>query len=115
VSSTFHLIPVAFLRSTGGMVNVLLAVDEGDEQLFEGEPALLVAHRPGSPPHELRVETAAALAQESLDAVQRVADVLAQLIEGAYTRQGEFDPDLLLGKRVPLDAPSGTFTLVELD
>lgn len=112
MTTTYHLTPVAFVRTTGGRLNVLLAVDEGDLHLFDGEPALLVSHRPGAAHHELQVEGAEALDARAIDAVRGVAHELARLIEGAFDVRGEFDGQRLLGQRVPVVASAGCFALV---
>ena len=111
MTSTFALIPVAFLRSVGGMFSVLLAVDEGDAQLFDGEPALLVVHRPGASAAELQVEGAEALVPDAVEVVASVASELVRLIEGAFDDDGAFDGERLLGARVVVDAPVGSFAL----
>lgn len=92
-------------------MRVLLAVDEGDVQLFEGEPALLVAHRPFAPAELLRVEGADALVAAALDAVVSAASELAALIDAAHDRGGQFDGERLLGRRVTIAAPAGSFRL----
>ncbi|MCW2972343.1 MAG: hypothetical protein JWN72_616 [Thermoleophilia bacterium] len=111
MTSTFSLIPVAFLRSVGGSLSVLLAVDEGDAQLFGGEPALLVVHRPGADPAALQVEGAEALVPAAVEVVASVATELAALVDGAFTSAGEFDGELLLGARITVAAPVGSFDL----
>ena len=111
MTSTFALIPVAFLRSVGGVFSVLLAVDEGDAQLFDGEPALLVVHRPGAPAADMQVEGAEALVPAAVEVVAGVATELVRLIDAAFTDDGAFDGERLLGARVVVDAPAGSFRL----
>ncbi|MBC7462418.1 MAG: hypothetical protein H7287_13760 [Thermoleophilia bacterium] len=111
MTSTYFLIPVAFLRSVGGLFSILLAVDEGDAQLFDGEPALLVVHRPGAPAEALQVEGAEALIPAAVEVVASVATELVNLIEAAFTSAGEFDGERLLGARIAIDAPTGSFAL----
>jgi hypothetical protein len=110
VESGFELVAVAFVRSTGGRIRVLLAVDRDGEQLFDGEPALLAEHRPGSSPDELQLDGADAI---DVDAVARVralvAVELAALVEGSFNRRGEFDGQLLLGRTVAFRGPVNSF------
>jgi hypothetical protein len=105
VESTFELVAVAFLRSTGGMVRVLLAVDRAGEQLFEGEPALLAEHRPGRPAEELRLEGPDRLAAEVVREVEELTrDLLVDLVESAFDASGTFDGERMLGRPVGIVA-----------
>jgi hypothetical protein len=109
VESTFELVVVAFLRSTGGVVRVLLAVDRDGEQLFDGEPALLAEHRPGAPAAQLELE-----GPERVDAaaVATIADLarteLARIVEHAFDDTGQFDGERILGTAVRVVAPRGS-------
>lgn len=104
-----ELVAVAFLRSAGGRVRVLLAVDRDGQQLHDGEPVLLVEHRPGAAPDRIHVEPASVLPE---GAVQHVLDArveLAGLVDACMTADGGFDGDLLLGRAVRIHAPSSSF------
>ena len=110
METTFELVAVAFLRASGGAVRVLLAIDRDGEQLFDGEPALLLEHRPGHPAAELTLECA-----ELLDAaaVARLADAardaLVGLVEAAFDEDGGFDGTRMLGRSVAVSAPRDSF------
>lgn len=101
---------VAFVRSPGGRLRVLLCVDRGDQQLFDGEPALLAEHRPGCAPEQLLLEGPDAVA---VPAVQRVRALLAQqlveLLDQACDDAGEFHRERLVGRSVEFQAPAGVF------
>ncbi len=108
--ATFQLVVVAFLRSTGGRVRVLLAIDRDGEQLFEGEPALLAEHRPGSPPDELALEAAGRIRAGAVDVVlASVAAQIVAMIDGAHDDFGQLVGERLLGRSATFDAPSDTF------
>jgi hypothetical protein len=110
VESTFDLVAVAFMRSVGGRVRVLLAIDRDGEQLFEGEPALLVEHRPGTAASELVVDGADRIDPAAFELVARLAAAeLAALIEASFDETGEFDGQRLLGRPVQLRARSDCF------
>lgn len=110
MTATFHLVAVAFLRSTGGRVRVLLAVDRDGEQLFDGEPALLIEHRPGRAPRELVLEAADSIRPEATELVlAAVANELVQLVEQALDDFGQLDGERLLGRSTSLAAPADTF------
>jgi hypothetical protein len=110
VDSGFELIAVAFVRSTGGRVRVLLAIDREGRQLFDGEPALLAEHRPGRAAHELTLEGADRIDVAAIEHVRLlVAAGLAQLVEDAFDQEGTFDGQRLLGRAVAFRAPDNWF------
>ncbi|MCW2949994.1 MAG: hypothetical protein JWN41_1007 [Thermoleophilia bacterium] len=111
MTATYYLIPIAFIRSTGGAFKVLLAIDHENQPLFDGEPAVLITHRPGAQSHELRAEGAAALAPDALLAVTSAASLIAHAIDSAHDREGNFMADQLLGRRITLVAPRGIFAV----
>lgn len=106
---SFQLIAVAFVRSTGGAVRVLLAIDRDGEPLHEGEPAVLIEHRPGADPSTMEAEVAGAVPAVAADAVLENATELAACIEAAFDRSGTFDGQRLLGTGVTFSAPHDTF------
>ncbi|MEO6867798.1 MAG: hypothetical protein ABI200_07230 [Gaiellales bacterium] len=93
-----QLIIVAFVRTTGGRIRVLLGVDRAGTQLFGGEPVLLVEHRPGQPSSELEIE-----GSDQLDAslVKHIGTMTAvaivEAIEAAFDDSGNFVSERLLG------------------
>lgn len=106
----FHLHPAAFLRQTGGSLHVLFAVRDADGAwFFDGEPALIVQHRPGEDPQEIDVEGADALDGGTVELVARERPALAACIEAAFDTQGSFDGELLLAQRVLVRAPRDAF------
>jgi hypothetical protein len=108
VESTFELVAVAFLRSTGGEVRVLLAVDRDGEQLFDGEPALLASHRPGRDAGQLQLEGPERVASAVVERVAELARIeLARLVEEAFDEVGTFDGERMLGRSVRICAPRG--------
>ena len=110
VDATFQLVAIAFLRSTGGRVRVLLAIDRDGEQLFEGEPALLLEHRPGRPAGELVLESADRIPDAATDAVLgHCAAELAQLVDQAHDESGQLDGERLLGRAATFVAAHATF------
>jgi hypothetical protein len=112
VTATFELVAVAFLRSTGGRVRVLLAIDRDGQQLFDGEPALLVEHRPGAPAAELALETADRIRPSAVDVVlAAITDDLARLVDEAHDELGQLDGERLLGRGASLRAPADTFDM----
>jgi hypothetical protein len=112
VESSFELVAVAFMRTTGGRVRVLLAIDRDGEQLFNGEPALLVEHRPGAALDTLEVDGPDGMSRSVTDAVAQVAGAaLAELIAGSFTRDGSFDGGLLLGRSISIRLASGAFDM----
>ena len=112
MTATLQLVAVAFLRSTGGRVRVLLAVDRDGMQLFDGEPALLVEHRPGRAADELVLEAADRIRASAVDVVlAAVATDLAQLVEDAHDEFGQLDGERLLGRGATLVAPVDTFDM----
>lgn len=110
MTATFELVAVAFLRRTGGRVGVLFAIDRDGEQLFGGEPALLVEHRPGGPVQDLQVETADGIDGSASALVHAsAATELAQLVEEAHDEYGQLDGARLLGRSATFDAAADTF------
>lgn len=101
---------VAFVRSVGGQLRVLLCIDRGDEQLFDGDPALLVEHRPGAAASELLLEGPDAVPAASLRALRDLlADRVARLLDDACDDTGEFRRELLLGRTIQFNAPRSVF------
>jgi hypothetical protein len=110
VTATFQLVAVAFLRSTGGRVRVLLAVDRDGDQLFDGEPALLLEHRPGRSASELALEGADRIPAAAIDlALAAAATDLARLVDEAHDELGQFDGERLLGRGATFEAAPDTF------
>jgi hypothetical protein len=107
---TFELTCVAYSRSTGGTMRLLLAIERDGEPLFDGEPALLVEHRPGDDPSSLRAEGPDALDAAATELVRTAAaQDLAALVDSAFDRTGELRADLLLDRSVRVELPRGTF------
>jgi hypothetical protein len=96
----YELTAVAFIHSVGGEIGVLLAVDRDGEQLFEGEPALLIRHRPGADPGSMHVEGAEIVPEELVGQLRSGAADLAALVESAHARDGTFDGGRLVGSSV---------------
>lgn len=106
----FTLVAMAFVRSAGGAVSVLFGVDQEGVPLFDGEPVLIVQHRPGADPDLLEVDVADALPPQSGDLVaERAGRSLVELVDGAFDRQGSFDGERLLGRGVDLVASADSF------
>ncbi|MCW2959703.1 MAG: hypothetical protein JWM25_1812 [Thermoleophilia bacterium] len=93
----YELTAVAFIQSVGGEIGVLLAVDRDGEQLFDGEPALLMRHRPGADHGALHLEGAEVVPVELVEELRAGAADLAGLVEGAHARDGMFDGGRLVG------------------
>jgi len=89
-------------------MRVLLAVDQDGEQLFEGDPVLLVEQRPGTT-GGLEVDGADAVPAAAIAHVLSVATELEALVEAAFDREGAFQRELLLGKHVELPGPVDLF------
>lgn len=110
MAASFQLVAVAFLRSTGGRVRVLLAIDRDGEQLFDGEPALLLEHRPGRPAGELVLDAADRIPGDATATVlELVATELAQLVDDAHDEFGQLDGERLLGRGTTFVAAAATF------
>ncbi|MCW2926910.1 MAG: hypothetical protein JWM86_878 [Thermoleophilia bacterium] len=110
--SRFELVVVAFVRSTGGRVRVLMAVDRDGEQLFDGEPVLLVDHRPGDHHDALVLEGPDGLDPSAVAAVRAAGSaVLVALVEGAFTDDGSFDGTRMLDRPVTLRLPNRAFDM----
>ena len=110
METDFELVAVAFMRTTGGRVRVLLAVDRAGEQLFDGEPALLLEHRPGAPAEQVLLEGAdridATAIAHALDATR---DALVELVDAAFDELGQFDGQRLLGRSIAFRAAIDSF------
>lgn len=105
-----QLVPVAFVRTVGGRVRLLLAVDREGVRLFDGEPALLAEHRPGAPPQQLLLDGPERMPLPAVEQVLAVArHQLAQLVELAVDEQGRFDGQRLLGRTIEVALPPSTF------
>lgn len=97
----FQLVAVAFVRSVGGRVRLLLAIDRDGVPLFDGEPALLVEHRPGAAASDMSVEGAEGIDASALAVVrERASAALAELIGSAVDASGSFDGNRLLGRDI---------------
>lgn len=105
----FQLVAVAFLRTTGGRVRVLLAIDRDGEQLHDGEPALLVEHRPGQSPTELVVDRADAVPEAAVELVTRHAPALVRLVEDACDEFGQLIGERLLGSGIDVRGARDSF------
>jgi len=105
----YQLVAVAFVHGVGGRMRVLFAVDREGKQLFGGEPAVLVEHRPGAPHATLEIEGADAISAPALSHLRSSSEHLAQLIEGAFDREGTFRREQLLGHHVELRGPAALF------
>ncbi|MCB0880066.1 MAG: hypothetical protein KDC46_13930 [Thermoleophilia bacterium] len=106
----FQLTCVAFARSTGGRVRLLLAVDRGEEQLFDGEPVLLVDHRPGSRHEQLELTGPDAMEPAIVQQVHAAAALqLAALVDAAFDETGSFDGQRILGTGPTVALPAGLF------
>lgn len=107
---SFELVAVAFMRTVGGRVRVLLAIDRDGEQLFEGEPALLVEHRPGQPSSELVVDGADRIRAAAFAWVaEQAAAELVELVDAAFDELGQFDGQRLLGRGIAMRGPANSF------
>lgn len=103
----FNATCVAFVRSAGGRLSVLLCVDRGAERLFDGDPALLAEHRPGASPDQLVLDGPEAVPAASIDLLHgRLAEPLARLLDDAWDETGEFQRDRVLGQSVEFVAPA---------
>ncbi len=107
---TFQFTCVAYSRSVGGAMRVLLAIDQGDRMLFDGEPVLLAEHRPSADASALRVEGPDAMDPVVVELVRSaIAIPLAALVDGSFGRDGELRLEQLLDARVAVLLPSDTF------
>lgn len=106
----YTLVAVAFLRSLGGMLRVLFAVDAGAVQLHDGEPVVLMEVRPGAPDSSVVVEAADALGP-AVEAVvaERASRAFVELVDAAFADDGTFDGGRLTGRTIELVAAPGTF------
>lgn len=101
---------VAFLRSPGGRLRVLLCIDRGDEPLFDGDPALLAEHRPGAPSEQLLLEGPDALAASTVQQARALlAPRLVELLDQAFDDAGEFRRERLIGRAIEFRAPAAAF------
>ena len=98
-----QLVVVAYARSTGGRVRLLLAVEQDGQRLHEGEPVLLVEHHPAQPGSSVAVEGADVL---EVDVVEHVAAVagpaIVTLVDDAFDETGAWAPERILGKSIEL-------------
>lgn len=101
-TEVLQLVAVAFLRQTGGRIGVLFAVDGPDGPQHDGEPVLLVQHRPGAGADQLEVEGADALAPGVVRAVRAQAAAVVAAVEAGLDAFGQVDGTLLLGSTVDL-------------
>lgn len=108
-SARYGLHGVAFIRQTGGRIHVLFAIDEGGADCFDGEPVLLVDHRPGAAPDQLTVEGADALSPHAVELIRAEAAALAAWIDGALDASGTFDGQRLLGEAHRFTGSAGAF------
>lgn len=116
VLATFQMTCVAFVRSTGGTVRLLLSLDRDGEPMFEGQPVLLAELRPGSAPASIRIEGPDAM---PADAVAVVADSaatqIAALVEAAHGPDGSFDGNRMIGQSCAIAARVDQFDLDQDD
>lgn len=107
----YTLVAVAFVRSVGGLLRVLLlAVDADGEPLHGGEPVLMLEVRPGAGPETVVVEPADALPATVHSIVaEQVAAPFVVMVEAAFDDTGEFQGNRLAGSTVEVHAPAGSF------
>lgn len=98
--TTLTWVPVAFVRQTTGRMHVLFSLDLGTEQQFEGEPVLLVDHRPGDDVADIAFEPADVVDAPVVAALEGYRTDFAACLDRAHRRDGSFEPDLLLEQRV---------------
>lgn len=95
-------IPVAFVRQTGGRLHVLFSLEHDGAPQHEGEPLLLVDHRPGSGAADVEFEAADALAPRFTDVLDLHRTAFADCLAAAFGSDGAFDADRLIAQRVEL-------------
>ena len=89
---------------------VLYTVDRDDHALHDGDPVVLVEHRPGSPVTDLSIELSEQVPAAAAAFVHtHAADQLLVMIEDAFDSAGMFDGERLLGCNVSFLAQPGTF------
>ena len=93
-------VPVAFVRQTGGRMHVLFSVESDDRLQHDGEPVLLVDHRPGGAHDDVAFEAASVLTAPVVAALEAHRADFAACFAAAFAADGSFDPDLLLAQRV---------------
>lgn len=107
----FQLVVVAFVRSAGGQVRVLLAIDREGVQLHEGEPVLLASVRPHAT-DPVVVEGPDEMDPERTTAVSRYAgERLRAMVESAFDEQGSLAAERLLGRSATWVGPPEWFDL----
>lgn len=99
-TSTLHWIPVAFVRQTSGRLHVLFSLDRDATPLHDGDPVLLVDHRPGEDAADLTFEPADVLDDAVVAGLDANRAEFATCLAGAFTRDGSFDADQLLAQRI---------------
>lgn len=106
MSARFELVAIAFLRAAGGRMHVLLAASRDGIDLFDGEPVLLVEHRPGSDPEAMHVEGADVVPDALVAVIRTHARApLARLVDDAFDDAGELDGQRLVGRSIAFTAP----------
>jgi len=88
---------------------VLLAVDRDGTQLFAGEPAVLVEHRPGAASDQLTIEVAERVPVAGHALVSLASVRLVELLDGAYDDEGSLRRERFLGVPVEIRGAHDAF------
>lgn len=108
-AAAFELHGVAFLRATGGMLHLLLAVVRDDVPIDDAEPLIIASHRPGADAASLDIELDGRLDSTVSGVIRQHATALVQWIEQAFDARGELDAQRLVGRAITFSAPASTF------
>jgi hypothetical protein len=103
VSERHTWIPVAFVRQTSGRLHVLFSLDRDGSPAYEGEPVLLVDHRPEAGIEDIEIEGSDVVAAADLAGASANLEAFATCFTRAFAADGSFVADQLLAERIHLD------------
>ncbi len=98
--------PVAFVRQTSGRLHILFALDRDGRAVHEGEPVLLVDHRPGAAHDDIGFDASSEVEAHFVACLDDHRTEFAACFTAAFARDGSFDADRLLTQRVRIELTS---------
>lgn len=105
----FELVAVAFVAGAGGRIGVLFVVDRDGVPLFDGEPSVLVQHRPGAAAGAMVVEVPERCPASAQELVAGATEAIARVLDAAYDQFGELVREQLLGSTVEMEGARDAF------
>lgn len=85
-------------------MHVLFGLDQGGVPAFDGEPVLLVDHRPGDDPSDMTFEPADVIDEATALQLDLHRVQFAECMSAAFTRDGSFDPERLIAQRIHIES-----------